>query len=111
MVAPCDHKGLVAFLKADKLTELTSAQIRVFLVLRDNPKPEGFTAAYIAEWLDMAQNTVRSCLSVLKREGYALHSLVERRDDRGQPITAWVYDPTHMWADDEELFSEFARLP
>ncbi|MCB2051354.1 MAG: hypothetical protein KDE63_07980 [Novosphingobium sp.] len=109
-VAPYDNKGVVAFLKADKMSKLSSAQIRVFLMLRDNPEPEGFTARHIAEWLEMTPNSVRSCLSVLKREGYALHSKVEQRDSRGQKVIAWVYDPGCPWADDDLLYWEFGKL-
>ncbi len=38
---------------------------------------KGYTASHIAELLESGQNTVRLCLSALKREGYAMHSPVE----------------------------------
>lgn len=109
-IAPYDHKGLVAFLKAEKLNELSARQIRVYLMLRDNPKLEGYTASHIAVRLELGSNTVRSCLSVLKREGYAMHSPMDQRDDRGRKIVTWIYDPDHCWSNDGDLFWEFGKL-
>lgn len=109
-IAPYDHKGLVAFLKADKLSDLTTAQVRVFLLLRDTPDPKGLTTSYISSWLEMSPNTVRFCLAALKARGYATHSNVERRDERGRPVVAWVYDRSHWFADEDFLYWEFGEL-
>ena len=110
VAAPYDNRGVVAFLKAEKLTELTLAQIRVFLLLRDTPELEGLSAGEIADHLDMAPNSVRSCLSALKRHGHARHSAVQQRDERGHKRVAWVYDPDSLWADEDQLYWEFAEL-
>lgn len=79
-------------------------------MLRDNPKQEGYTAAYIADWLDMAPGTVRSCLHALDRQGYAIHSAVEQIDRRGRSCTAWICDPDNYWTDEDMLFWEFGKL-
>lgn len=109
-VAPYDHKGLVAFLRADKLQNLNSAQIRIFLLLRDTVAPEGLRTAYISEHLEMSRRSVSSCLSVLKRLGYARHSSAEGHDGRTRIVVGWVYDPSHWFSDEEFLFWEFGEL-
>lgn len=109
-IAPYDHKGVVAFLHADKLSDLTSDEIRIFLLLRDNPDPRGYTTRYIARWLDMSPRLARSCLSALDRKGYALASGVIRYNERGRSIKAWVCNREHWYADEDMLYWEFGRL-
>lgn len=74
-IAPYDHAGLVGFLKADKLSDLSPNQIRIFLMLRDNPDPRGYSVHEIAEQLELSRKATRACLRVLKQKGYATLSL------------------------------------
>jgi len=110
IIAPYDHDALIAFLKADKLSDLSSEEIRIFLLLRDNMDPHGYTDSYIAEHLAMTLPTVRSCLGSLRWKGYAEQSNVVPILGEAGAALAWVVDRANEWTDPDLLFSEFARL-
>ena len=109
-IAPYDHKGLVAFLHAEKLTDLTPDEIRVFLLLRENPEPQGYAESYIADHLGMPLLLVRSCLGRLRWMGYAEQSNRIPLLDSNPEAPGWVVDGSNMWADADMLFWEFAPL-
>lgn len=110
MIAPFDHKALVAFLKADKLSELTTEQIRVFLMLRDTVASEGLSAAELAAELDITPAVAQFSITALNSKGYVRRSSVKRYDALGQQIIAWVYDGDHWAADDDMLYWEFGEI-
>lgn len=109
-IAPYDNKGLVAFMAADKLAELTPQQVRVFMLLRDTAEAEGLTKTFVAERLDIPNRSACDSLRVLKRLGYARHSDVDQYDANSRKVTAWVYDPTHWFSDEDFLYWEFGEL-
>ena len=109
-IAPYDHAGLVAFLSADKLSELTPTQIKIFLLLRDTNDPSGLTAMYIAEWLKLPARSVCACLRVLDAKGYASRIEAKHRNTHGAYVATWICNRGHWAADEEFLFWEFERL-
>ena len=109
-IAPYDHYPLMAFLQADKLSDLSVKEIRIFLLLRDNTDPQGYTDAYIAEHLELSLATVDSCLGSLKWKGYSEQSNVVPLLGESGAARAWVVNRANGWADADTLFWEFARF-
>ena len=109
-IPPYEYPGVVQFLKAAKLTDLTADEIRAFLLLRDNPDPRGCTRDDVAWTLDASPRKATVWLEELQRKGYVRHSSVQRADDRGEPIVAWVVDGANGWSNPDVLFWEFGYL-
>lgn len=110
VIAPYDNQAIVAFMKADKLAELTKTEITLFLLLNDTPKSESRTESWIAEHLEMPRQRVSSGLNSLKRKGYVMHSSVQHNEGIAIRDTAWICDPACWWSDDDFLYWEFALL-
>ena len=109
-IAPYDHAGLAAFLGADKLSELTPTQIKIFLLLRDTNDPSGLTAMYIAEWLKLPRRSIYAGLHVLTAKGYASHREAKVHNAHGANVASWICNRINWAADEEFLFWEFERM-
>ncbi|WP_338466232.1 hypothetical protein RXV95_11730 [Novosphingobium sp. ZN18A2] len=70
VIAPYDKDGVVAFVQKEKLENLTTSQVKIFLLVVDGVDDELLTDAFIAEHLDMPLKSVRRHLRVLHKLGY-----------------------------------------
>jgi hypothetical protein len=108
VIAPYDDEGVVAFLKASKLRDLSTDEIRVYLAIMDWAGVLGLTESWIAEHLELAPYRVRSSLRHLECEQYIMPSGF--KEDGGNPRVAWICNPDELWSDPEILYLEFALL-
>jgi len=95
---------VVAFVQKEKLENLTTSQVKIFLLVVDGVDDELLTDKFIAEHLDMPLKSVRRHLRVLHKLGYT--KLGEAA--KGKSV-AWVRDPACCWGP-YELYWEFAPL-